>query len=128
MSPIAMLVKQVELVWWSVLRGDTPRGMQQMFDIMRAPVKIDDLVLIGSVHPNTPAEDRIGWLVKVEDAPWQPWDGDEPAPLARYWTIERLSDAAPVRWTNVQVLRVIQETRSDNVEPITRASSDRTHS
>jgi len=78
MSHIEMLVKQVELVWWSVLRGDKPRGMDRMFDIIRAPAKIDDLVLVGSVHQKTPAEDRIGWLTKIEDAPWQPWDGDEP--------------------------------------------------
>jgi len=122
MNHIEMLVKQVELVWWSVLRGDTPRGMQKMYDIIRAPAKIDDLVLVQAVHPKTPAEDRIGWLTKVEDAPWQPWDGDEPPPLCRYWTIERLSNGQPIRWTNVQVLRVIHETRYDNIEPITRDS------
>ena len=122
MSHIEMLVKQVELVWWSVLRGDKPRGMDRMFDIIRAPAKIDDLVLVGSVHQKTPAEDRIGWLTKIEDAPWQPWDGDEPPPLCRYWTIERLSNGKPIRWTNVQVLRVIQETRHDHIEPITRCS------
>ena len=123
MNLIDILVKQVELVWWSVLRGDTPRGMQQMFDIMRAPAKIDDLVVMQSVHPKTPAKDRIGWLTKVEDAPWQPWDSDEPPPLCRYWTIERLNGGGEIRWTNVQVLRVVHETRYDHIEPIIRSPS-----
>ena len=116
---IDLLVRQVELVWWSVLRGDTPCGMQRMYEIMKAPPKIGDLVVATHTHPKQPQEDRIGWLVKVEDAPWQPWDGDEPSPLRRYWTIERLT-GGEIRWTNVQLLRVLHETRYDHIEPVVR--------
>lgn len=119
---IELLIAQVHLVWWSVLRGDTPRGMQRMFEIMRAPAKIGDLVVITSVSQKQPKEDCIGWLVKVEDEPYGIENG-EPTGYTRYWTIERLTKGE-IRWTNVQVLRVLRETRYDHIEPIVRSSDD----
>lgn len=118
---IDLLVRQVDLVWWSVLRGDTPRGMQRMYDIMRAPPKIGELVVAMHTSPKQPQEDRIGWLVKIEYEPYGVEDG-EPAGFVGYWTIERLT-GGEVRWTNVKLLRVLRETRADDVEPIVRPDS-----
>lgn len=118
-SLVVLLVQQIELSWSDTLRGDTGRKTQQRFEIMRSPAKIGDLVLIGSVHPKTPPEDRLGWLKAVEDIPWPGMEGEEPTPTSRQWTIERLV-GGEIKWTNVQVLRAVRESRMDVLEPIVK--------
>jgi hypothetical protein len=77
------------------------------------------MVLAGCVHPKTPALDRIGYLVRVQDEPsYVREEKAEPLPHpTRYWTIRTLDDRE-VRWTNVQVTRVIKERFGGDPEPI----------
>lgn len=120
---IGLLVKQIELVWSGVLRGDIDGRSRLLGEVMRSPARVGDLVLVGHVHPNVPAIDRLGWLERIEDALWQgEWDAGEPRPIERHWIIRRLvkplDGPETINWTNVQILRVVEANRDDQPVPI----------
>jgi len=118
---IARFVEQIEMVFTGCLIGGAAQSVYRRSELMNTlPAQIDDLVLICSVGRNVPPIDRIGWLVSVEDQPSrEPEEGEERPPTFRYWTIETL-DGRLFKWTNVQVLRVIKESRLNSPEPIVR--------
>lgn len=120
----ALLVNQCEMVYWGSLNGAGVPVIRRRFEAMSTfPPQIGELILIGSVSLKTPALDRIGYLVRLEDEPsYIREDAKEPLPHpTRYWTIRTL-DGREFRWTNVQVTRVITERFGGDPEPVREAS------
>lgn len=112
-------VDQIETTWNCVVGCGSPY-LEDMRRAMTAMPKAGDLVLI--IHAgNAPLENRLGWLMRVEDVPWRPAEGDEEfSPLQRQWVIDRIDGSGEFTWHNVAVLRVIRENREDALVPITR--------
>ena len=118
---IERLVEQVELTWSRLLVGGAAPSVYATSDAMSSPPKIGDLVLIGSVGSNVPATERIGWLVSIEHLPCREIDDEDMyVPSERRWTIDRLDGSGHFSWVNVSVIRVIRETRHDQLTPIVR--------
>jgi len=121
---IERLVEQVELTWSRLLVGGACQSVYDTTAAMRKPPKIGDLVLIGSVAANTPATERIGWLVSIEHLPCREIeDEDDYVPSERRWTIDRLDGSGHFSWVNVNVTRVIREDRRDQLVPIIQANA-----
>jgi hypothetical protein len=120
---IERLVEQVELTWSRLLVGGACESVYATTRAMQKPPKIGDLVLISSVRPNTPATERIGWLVSIEHLPCREIkDDDDYVPSERRWTIDRLDGSGHFSWVNVSVIRVIREDRRDQLVPIIQAN------
>lgn len=110
LARVELLVMGWRNLYRSLMVGGASQCTRARMEFMQSLPDVGDLVLIESVHPATPARERIGYLVKIEDVPWRAPSEDEPVPPTdRRWTITTLDDGAEVRWLNVSVVRCYHE-------------------
>ena len=118
---IEKLVEQVEFTYSRLLVGGASESVHRSVSAMRRKPKIGDLVVVQSVPRNTLPGERIGWLAGIEDIPIGEVQSDpDQLRFSRVFVIDRLDGSGEFRWTNVSLLRVIRESRMDQLEPIVR--------
>lgn len=96
----------------NTLIGNAPIVVQRAYRRM-TDVKVGDLVIeCTTVYmKNRPNLDGIGELLSItyEPIPYDPpWDGGEPCPKEKVYTIKTLDDRT-FRWTNAMFISVLTE-------------------
>jgi hypothetical protein len=99
---IGLLAASAYQAYSNALVGNPAPKISAYFERADNP-QIGDFVLEISAL-NTDARKRLGKLLSITDELYPDWEGDEPVPTRKVWTIELLTDGAQMRWENCKFI------------------------